>query len=105
MESAEAPLPPLVEPLPARTADPATVAAGMRQLSTAPERPHPLINGDWTINQDNNDPAVAQFQRDLQNYKNQVAEFMAAKAQAEEAGSAPGTLEDATKEVVKESEM
>ena len=65
---AESPTEGLVDPLPARTADPATVAANMRQLSTSPEHRAPMINGDWTINQDHNDPAVLQFQRDLQNY-------------------------------------
>ena len=55
----------------------------MRQLSTAPEHPAPLINPDWSISQDNADPAAAQFQRDLQNYNDQVKEFMAAKAKAD----------------------
>lgn len=50
--------------LPRRSADPATMAADMRQLTTAPEKPAPLINGvDWSINQDRLvDPSVQEFQ-------------------------------------------
>ena len=74
--------------MPGRTADQAAVAAGMRQLTTAPELPAPLINPDWSINQDRTDPAVLQFQRDLQSYKDHVKEYMAAKAKADTASTA-----------------
>ena len=36
--------------MPQRTADPGTMAADMKQLTTAPELPAPLVNGDWSIN-------------------------------------------------------
>lgn len=79
---------PLQAPMPTRTADHAAVGAGMDQLTTAPELPAPLINPDWSINQDRSDPAVLQFQRDLDSYKAHVKEFMAAKAKADTASSA-----------------
>lgn len=74
--------------MPARTADQAAIGAGMRQLSTAPELPAPLINPDWSINQERPDPAVLQFQLDLQSYKDHVKEYMTAKANADTASSA-----------------
>lgn len=77
----------LQAPMPARTADHEAVAAGMGQLTTAPEHPAPLINPDWSINHERADPAVVQFQRDLQNYKDHVREYMVAKAKAETASA------------------
>lgn len=55
----------------------------MDQLSAAAEHPVPLINGDWSRNSENANPAVAQFQSDLANYKARVKEFETAKANAD----------------------
>lgn len=83
--------------MPRRSADKATMAADLRQLSTAPEKPAPLINGvDWSINQDRLvDPSVQEFQKDLVSYKNTMKDFQAAQKKVEELEKPKGKPLDA----------